>query len=412
MNNLQRIEHLCTASRWSATTGMSGLLNSITLICVEKDQDAFCALLKHCAKNSRLADFVLDTTTATSLLDNQWDDMWVQFITASIDAVPEKMSKIIRCARPNSSMFQSAQDLIWEKIETYEHGFSSKGPHNLKPQQTLLSSLAVVAVYSHNQALYEQCFKHWRDFDKMYIPLQYTLDEQILYAGKSAQIWLPQKIMPYLQKQDLIVDYMEQALQLFKADDVEQLMQQHNKIHPKDRLVATKIIEFITKREQLWTAENIVLIKKLCATPEPIRPRVYINVLSAALGAHHNNALNFSEVLELCNSVCAWPPFSRSGTLLSLVKQSVKNDDFRLLKHMSLNHSQMYLSGLSDSRQGNDFLENMNKILFRVDHATDVFISQTQLDNEEINAFRQKLKLSESTEHSSIDLSSSAKRKI
>jgi len=218
-------------------------------------------------------------------------------------------------------------------------------------------------------------------------------------------------MMPYLRKKDLIIEYMEQALQMGGAQDVEELMKQHNSLEPKDTIVATKMVEFIVKRQQLWTAENIILIKNLCTTPT--RPRVDLDILAAALEAHHNDGLDFSEVLKLCDMVCTSQFTFRVGALTATINQSVKHCDFRVLKHMSHNYPEMYFSALNSGKNAGDFFENLNSILFQVDHATDVFISRSKLDNENINAFRQKLKLSEATQENETtsDLSAT-KRKI
>lgn len=131
MNNLQRIERFCGA-QWSTASEMRNPLNTINIICAQKDTEAFDALLQQCTHNRQLADFVLDSNTVILLLDNQWDAMWMKFIGLTLEGVPEKIDKIMRWARANPTMYYSAQDLVWQKIGVYEQNISKNDQQNLK----------------------------------------------------------------------------------------------------------------------------------------------------------------------------------------------------------------------------------------------------------------------------------------
>lgn len=386
MNNTDRVEKFCKED-FVSPSGMRNVYNTIAIIGQHKDAEAFNLLLQYSQTNRNLGGVVFDSPIIISVVNNQWHEVWGDLVDNILNHAPEIISKIFHLSVGNTTMSQRAQEIVWEAIKQHETN------KNLKDQQMLLSELALGAVYINDCNLYDRCVERWRMFDKMYCPLQNTWEKQMDVASYHAQNWVFERIAKYTNNFDPLLFYIEKALPLGVADDIEHTISNFAKLN-NNPLFAIKVIECVARNEKLWTTENIRLIKNIYKDAQKIKscPAIHPNVIAAAFHAHAYDNMPFNDVLELCDLV--WGGKMYGSTLEKVVEKSLELNDFRVLKHLSATHFDNYSLAFSNDTRLKS-LKHWESLLFQVDHATDVLISKTELQNEHIDAFRQKLRLSE-----------------
>ncbi len=407
MNNLQRVERFCKNALWSTTHGMRQLINTISIIGREKDEPAFKLLLEYCNNNPNLLDFVCDNATTTALLRAQWLEVWDEYIINFVSSQPENIFKMLRLAQVNPQMFERAKAIVWNTVlqleDQKDHPEDFIGNH-----QALLCCIALAAVEINDIQLYDKCIEHWRKFDRMHCPLHYNWDKQIETAAMGCQSWVMERIMRYTDKNQYLLDYIEDVLPLGAASEVEGLIKKNQHISAH-KFTSSTVRNLIANTPKLWTSENLRLIKNLFHIDQELK--VYQNVvpkvISAAFHAHWCDGLDFSECLQICDMACISQHFNLH--LKDLAQMSVNFNDFRVLQHLSETYGAMYAAAFSEEILLSSDNEVLAQLFLKVDHATDVLISQSPINNEEIEVFRQKLKLEAAVGSSSI---LSVKRKL
>lgn len=400
MNNLQRVEKLCENEQWSTSHGMRQLLNTIAIIGRDKDEPAFNSLLEYCRHSVGLSEFVCDSPTTTALLRSQWSEVWGKYIREFISVQPENVFKLFRLAQINPTMLLRAQEVVWEDVLQLESKKDSVADF-VGQHQALLCCIALAAVEINDVQLYDKCIEHWRIFDRMHSPLYYNWNQQIETAAMGCQSWLMDRIIPYTNKNQYLIDYIERILPLGAASDVEMLIKKVQHI-PSHKYTSSTVRNLITNTPKLWTSENLLLVKNLFQMEQDLKhhPGLLSKVIPAAFHAHLNDGMNFSECLEICDMACASQYFHLN--LKDLVQVSVKFNDFRLLQHLSEKHSSMYSSTFSEEVLLGAEENGFAQLLFNVDGSTDALIAQSPLKNEQIDIFRQKLRLSDVVGSSSL----------
>lgn len=407
MNNIQRVKKFCENEHWSTSHGMRQLLNTISMIGRDKDETAFKLLLEYSRKSTSLSEFVCDNGTTTALLRSQWVDVWDEYVREFVLCQPENLFKMLRMAQIHPQMFQSAQDIVWNAVVELEEKDSAADGF-MGEQQTLLCCIALAAVEVNDIQLYDKCIEHWRKFDRMHCPLHYNWDKQIEAAAMGCQSWVIERINHYTDNSQYLLEYIERVLPLGAASDVEELIKKSQRI-PAHKYTSSTVCKLITNTPKLWTCENLQLVKNLFQTDQELnrRPTLLAKVISAAFHTHLYDGLDFAECLQICNMACTSQYFSLH--LKDLAQISIKFNDFRMLQHLSENHGALYSSAFSEEAFVGLGDEVLDQLLFKVDHTTDVLISQSPLNSEQIDTFRQKLKLADAVGSSYI---LSGKRKL
>ena len=399
MNNLHRVKKFCENEQWSTTHGMRQLLNTISIIGRDKDKLAFQLLLEYCRNSPSLSEFVCDSTTTSALLRSQWSEVWDEYISEFVSVQPENIFKLFRLAQVNPQMLQRAQEIVWETVLQLENKKDSVADF-VGQHQALLCCIALASVEINDIGLYDKCIEHWRKYDRMLSPLHYNWNQQIEAAASGCQSWLMERIVPYTNKNQYLLDYIERILPLGAASEIEDLIKKIRHL-PAHKYTSTTVRNLITNTQKLWTSENLQLVKELFQIDQELHhPTLLSKVIPAAFHAHLYDGLDFAECLKICDTACASRYFNLH--LKELVQLSVQFNDFRLLQHLSKKHAAMYCSTFSEECFLGSEDEVFAQLLFNVDHATDVLISQSPLHNENIETFRQKLRLSDAVQSSSL----------
>lgn len=389
MNNTDRVENFCKGD-FTSPSGMRNVYNTIAIIGQHKDTEAFNLLVQYSQTNRNLGGVVFDSPIIISVVNNQWHEVWGDLVDNILNHAPGIISKIFHLSVGNTTMSQRAQELVWEAIDQHETN------KNLKDQQMLLSELALGAVYLNDCNLYDRCVERWRIFDKIHCPVQNTWEMQMQVASCYAQNWVFERIAKYTSNTVPLLSYIESALPLGIANDIEPTITKFAKLNNNPSFVIN-IIECVVRNEKLWTAENMSLVKNIYKEAQKLKNclPMPLKVIAAAFHAHTHKNFSFEDVLELCD--LAWGVKMYGPTLKTLAEKSLELNDFRVLQYLSANHSDNYGLAFSNDTRINS-CKQWEMLLFQVDHATDVLISKTELQNEHLDAFRQKLRLSEAVD--------------